>query len=84
MTEDERQEATTETHKPARPLKFFKDSEGYGWLCDKDIDPRRILQSRAAGAAMKCHSPTVADDPSAKGALFGALRLLLLLAAYAP
>ena len=39
MNDDTRQEATTETHKPARPLKYFKDKDGYGWLCDKDIDP---------------------------------------------
>ena len=38
MTEDKRQEATTETHKPARPLKYFKDKDGNGWLCDKDIE----------------------------------------------
>ena len=38
MPEEKRQEATTETHKPARPLKFFKDRDGVGWLCDKDID----------------------------------------------
>jgi len=31
-------EASTDTHKPARPLKFFKDKDGRGWLCDKDID----------------------------------------------
>ena len=36
MPEDKRQEATTETHKPARPLKYFKDKKGVGWLCDKD------------------------------------------------
>ena len=39
MAEDTRKEATTETHKPARPLKFFKDKDGVGWLCDKDMDP---------------------------------------------
>ena len=36
---DTREEMSTSTHKPARPLKFFKDKEGNGWLCDKDIDP---------------------------------------------
>ncbi len=39
MNEDKRMEATTETHKPARPLKYFKDKEGNGWLCDKSVDP---------------------------------------------
>ncbi len=38
MSDDKRQEATTESHKPARPMKFFKDMEGNGWLCDKDVD----------------------------------------------
>jgi hypothetical protein len=39
MNDDTRQEATLLVHTPARPLKYFKDKEGYGWLCDKDIDP---------------------------------------------
>ena len=38
MTEKHREEASTQTHKPARPLKYFKDAEGNGWLCDIDID----------------------------------------------
>lgn len=45
MTENEkRAEMTTDTHKPARPLKYFKDNEGAGWLCDKDIDPGKDLE----------------------------------------
>jgi hypothetical protein len=39
MIDDTRLEASTDTHRPARPLKFFRDSRGIGWLCDKDIDP---------------------------------------------
>ncbi|MFO8174047.1 MAG: hypothetical protein ACQET1_11415 [Gemmatimonadota bacterium] len=35
---DEYDLATTDTHKPARPMVFFKDRDGCGWLCDKDID----------------------------------------------
>jgi len=38
MVEDKRKEATTDSHQPARPMKFFKDKEGNGWLCDKDIN----------------------------------------------
>jgi hypothetical protein len=34
---------TTDTHRPARPLRFFRDAEGNGWLCDKDIDPAEDL-----------------------------------------
>lgn len=36
--QEDKAEATTTTHVPARPMKFFKDKEGTGWLCDKDID----------------------------------------------
>ena len=39
MENEKRTDATTETHKPARPLVFFKDKEGNGWLCDKNVDP---------------------------------------------
>jgi hypothetical protein len=39
-------EASTDTHKPARPLKFFKDKEGNGWLCDKDIDFNGDLEAQ--------------------------------------
>ena len=46
MAEDRRKEATTETHKPARPLKFFKDKDGVGWLCDKDVDPHKDLREQ--------------------------------------
>ena len=38
MSEKNKAEASTEPHKAARPLKFFKDKDGNGWLCDKDID----------------------------------------------
>ena len=43
---DEREVATTDSHKPARPLKFFKDKDGYGWLCDKNIDPAKDLRQQ--------------------------------------
>ncbi|MFO7737742.1 MAG: hypothetical protein R6V46_04670 [Desulfatiglandaceae bacterium] len=26
-------------HSPTRPIKYFKDTDGYGWLCDKKVDP---------------------------------------------
>jgi len=42
----ERELSTTETHKPARPMQFFKDQNGNGWLCDKDIDPNRDLEAQ--------------------------------------
>ena len=46
MTDEKRSPATTDTHRPARPLKFFKDGEGVGWLCDKDIDPDGDLRAQ--------------------------------------
>ncbi len=46
MSDDKRQEASTETHKPARPMRFFKDMEGNGWLCDKDVDPDKDLREQ--------------------------------------
>ncbi|MBW1806683.1 MAG: hypothetical protein JRJ87_00725 [Deltaproteobacteria bacterium] len=38
MSEKEKNLVSTDAHKPARPLKFFKDKEGNGWLCDKYIN----------------------------------------------
>jgi roadblock/LC7 domain-containing protein len=38
--------STTDTHKPARPMKFFKDKDGCGWLCDKDVDPDGDLEAQ--------------------------------------
>ena len=43
---DEREGMTTDTHKPARPLKFFKDKDECGWLCDKDIDPEKDFREQ--------------------------------------
>ena len=46
MNEDKRIEATTDTHKPARPLKWFKDKQGNTWLCDKYIDFKGDLEAQ--------------------------------------
>jgi hypothetical protein len=46
MSEDTRIEASTDTHRPIRPLKFFRDAAGNGWLCDKDIDPDLDLEAQ--------------------------------------
>ncbi|RLB43570.1 MAG: hypothetical protein DRH12_02685 [Deltaproteobacteria bacterium] len=46
MKEDTREWATTDTHRPARPLKYFVDKNGFGWLCDKDIDPTKDLREQ--------------------------------------
>lgn len=47
--------STTDTHKPARPMKFFKDKDGCGWLCDKDVDPDGDL---AAQGCWRCDEVT--------------------------
>lgn len=39
QTEMEKDYTTLYRHLPARPLKFVKDKDGYGWLCDKYVDP---------------------------------------------
>jgi hypothetical protein len=33
-------------HLPARPIKYFKDSDGFGWLCDKGIDPSKDFRAQ--------------------------------------
>jgi len=33
-------------HKAARPLKFVRDKEGKGWLCDMDVDPNGDLEEQ--------------------------------------
>jgi len=58
MNEDTRQDATTETHKPARPLKFFKDANGDGWLCDKNIDPGADLAAQGCWRCEEMAFPT--------------------------
>jgi hypothetical protein len=55
---DEREPMTTDTHKPARPLKYFKDKEGYGWLCDKDINPDKGLRAQGCWRCDEMAFPT--------------------------
>jgi hypothetical protein len=33
-------------HTPTRPIKYLKDTDGYGWLCDKDVDPLQALREQ--------------------------------------
>jgi roadblock/LC7 domain-containing protein len=47
--------SSTDTHRPARPMKFFKDKDGCGWLCDKDVDPDGDL---AAQGCWRCDEVT--------------------------
>ena len=48
MADNERIEDYTDLydHKPARPLKYFEDRNGDGWLCDKNIDPEKDLRGQ--------------------------------------
>jgi hypothetical protein len=55
---DTREEMSTGTHKPARPLKFFKDKEGNGWLCDKDIDLDGDLEAQGCWRCEEMAFPT--------------------------
>jgi hypothetical protein len=55
---DTRDKMSTSTHKPARPLKFFKDKEGNGWLCDEDIDPDGDLESQGCWRCEDMAFPT--------------------------
>ena len=45
-------------HLPARPLKYVKDREGYGWLCDKDVDPSRDLRKQGCWRCDEMAFPT--------------------------
>ena len=46
MSKDTTDESITRPHKAARPLKYIKDKEGNGWLCDKDVDPDGDLRAQ--------------------------------------
>jgi len=46
MYRDRKGEMTTDIHKPARPMKYYRDTNGYGWLCDKKIDPEKDFRAQ--------------------------------------
>ena len=33
-------------HTPTRPIKYFKDKDGFGWLCDKRVNPDGDLREQ--------------------------------------
>jgi hypothetical protein len=35
-----------EPHRASRPLKYVKDKDGNGWLCDVDVDPDGDLRNQ--------------------------------------
>jgi hypothetical protein len=45
-------------HAAARPLKYFKDYNGYGWLCDKDIDPEKDFRKQGCWRCDEMAFPT--------------------------
>lgn len=46
MEQGKREKPLKESHEPALSLRFFRDKEGNGWLCDKDIDPDGDLKAQ--------------------------------------
>jgi len=45
-------------HSPARPLKFVKDKDGNGWLCDKEADPDWDLRKQGCWRCDEMAFPT--------------------------
>lgn len=45
-------------HAPARPLKFFRDEDGAGWLCDRDINPGEDLTKQGCWRCEEMAFPT--------------------------
>ena len=45
-------------HMAARPLKFFKDEDGCGWLCDENINPHEDLRKQGCWRCDEMAFPT--------------------------
>ena len=45
-------------HLPARPLRFVKDKQGDGWLCDQDVDPDLDLREQGCWRCDEMAFPT--------------------------
>jgi hypothetical protein len=45
-------------HMASRPMKFFKDEDGYGWLCDKRIDYHENLRKQGCWRCDEMVFPT--------------------------
>jgi hypothetical protein len=46
MSKEGQSKSDVSPHKSARPLKYIRDKDGNGWLCDKDVDPNRDLKEQ--------------------------------------
>lgn len=45
-------------HTAARPLKYVKDQEGYGWLCDQNVNPNQDLRNQGCWRCDEMAFPT--------------------------
>jgi len=45
-------------HTPTRPIKYVKDKDGYGWLCDKEVDPDGDLREQGCWRCDEMAFPT--------------------------
>lgn len=57
---DERNESGAQPHRAARPLVYFKDKDGNGWLCDKgvELDEDRDLREQGCWRCDEMAFPT--------------------------
>ena len=60
MNEEKENEMGTKAHEAARPLVFFKDKNGHGWLCDKgkELDQDRDLRKQGCWRCDEMAFPT--------------------------
>ncbi len=56
--DNKKKDITTYAYKPARPLKYFKDKDSYGWLCDKGIDFQGDLRAQGCWRCDEIAFPT--------------------------
>lgn len=45
-------------HMPSRPIRYVKDKEGYGWLCDKGVDTTKSLRKQGCWRCDEMAFPT--------------------------
>lgn len=45
-------------HMATRPLKYVKDRDGYGWLCDNNTDPAGDLRTQGCWRCDEMAFPT--------------------------
>jgi hypothetical protein len=46
------------SHRAVRPLKFVKDKNGNGWLCDANVDPNGNLEAQGCWRCEDMAFPT--------------------------